>query len=490
MLKFNNDNIFTGYLKQLLASFNLPSYRVYSRSNYRYKEKYGVESPEIIKSIIDVDKKDITWPRHLRHIPYIKDNEIQEYVYATKESGNSTVDASYWKTISTYYYNKKRLNYTKNLKIKNNIYDSYTHEYLGEYLRFLRDYEDIDLMPLYNCFTNNLCSNLYIEQTFGKNDENKIIFNSSDRKYKIFVLPVKLFKNYTIAIDCANNVEICCGIYGKYLNTENSDEFSSIIIDTYSKIGCTKFNQPFLYTKLNNLNEYLTTENLIELAANESSLKMFIKVPENTKSSIVVLEGNYIGWNDKLVKNTNKALEITKNRSVTNLEDFDEIFHRASGGIISNEKFIRTRTFTPITELQLLKANTGESYPFADRLIEYLSMNAITGIDDVSDNISRTQEVVAKNTNYLISDTLENGKQSGIWDERIRPVVYNKLQNLKSEEDAKQLIKNDRNILNANHDLLGYIDKDIEKIYSYTNGKDSVTISNIDIYPDIYKDQK
>ena len=192
--------------------------------------------------------------------------------------------------------------FTKNLIIKNGIYDSYTHEYFGNYLRFQRDFNGIDLMPLYNCFSNRICNNLYIN-VVGANDGNRKLpefcFDSRDDHYKIYMIPIKFFQKYTIAIDSDLPIEMCCGLYGKYQNTD--EKLIPLYRDTYFKTNGTIFAQPFIYDKIFNLTPEYIENSAIELATKEGDLKLFIKIPFLNTSSITILEGDYTGYNDSLL---------------------------------------------------------------------------------------------------------------------------------------------------------------------------------------------
>ena len=156
MLQFNNNHIFTGYLKQFLASFNLPTCRVYTAEFEKYFSEHGVEDPRVIESsapiVISADKV-----RPAVGITYLKGGTAQQYFLDTTGSN----DTKYWKTNKTIHYNGNKIfGLTKTLKNPTTLYDYQTHEYLGDYLRFLRDFENINLMSMYNCFSNKLCNNI------------------------------------------------------------------------------------------------------------------------------------------------------------------------------------------------------------------------------------------------------------------------------------------------------------------------------------------
>ena len=470
MEKFNNTSLFTGYLKQLLNSFNLPKYRVYTRENLKYYKENGVESPEIIESIladkwVDSSNKD-SYNKDTRYINYIKNNKIQRYV-----------NGKWLDTPWHYHYNKKELNQTKNLVVKNNTYDSYTHEYLGEYLRFQRDYNNLDLMPLYNCFSNVICQHLdFSDREYGGLNSFKISTDLS-YNYKIYMLPVKLFKSYTIAIDCSSPIEICCGFYTKYQDTR--EKLKRMPMYTYEKINNSLFGQPFIYDNLsyNKLSSIISGDdpaqdpatafisNIAEFAQYEDELKMFIKIPIENNSTITILEGDYSGYNQGILlgKSKDKKWYTAINHFVTNYESVSigekEVISPGLLGANPNSNYkeivlpsINERDFTPYTYLQLLLANTKESYPFADRLVEYLIGNVITENDDIMDNIVRAQKTMEINGWSFNVD--------GTWEPKMRNIAYDYFTSTVNDFNTSGITFIDK------LDCLGYIDKSVEKYYT------------------------
>lgn len=418
MLRFNNNHIITGEIKQLLKSFNLPQVKV--------------------------------WQEGLTIFPgcfYIYENNL--YV------GNE--DASL-KLIGPYIYGQKIQNITKNLIIDNLLYDSYTHRYLGDYLRFYRDTKHIDLMSMYNCFSNELCKNLKIYK------EDEYDFDTKNDKFKIYVVPVKWFKSYTIAIECDTQIEIMAGLYdsNKLINPfSNVDDFS-LYDATYFKTSGLQFSKPFLYTKLHDV--ALTKRLYIQ----EPNLKLFIKVPASSKSSITVLEGDYINNNqlhfvaDSGFSVRKHAVEVCNYESRTVNEEGQPTF--VYKGAATKRDYL--------SRLQLLDFNSTISYPFADRLIEYLFGNVITPEDEVVKNVERLQKrLVQRFSEYVLDkdglpvlDSQGNKihkyigmkniiSSPSVWTTNLRNVCYDVM--LKSNIDKKRG--------SNKFDLIGYVDKDTEQ---------------------------
>ena len=511
MFKFNNTHIFTGYLKQLLSSFNLPTCKVYTKEFSDYLEKYGKEDPRVLESFNTVEDLPSC------HVGYLKNDDLYSYTLTTKDnaSGKTLIrDASgyAWKQHSDYFYSPEKATHglTRTLSSTGIQYDNITHEYLGDYLRFIRDYYNVNLMSMYNCFSDKIYNNIYfnfaINPTVKVEKQINTTFNSYDQSYRIYAIPVKLFAEYTIAVDSNEGIEVFCGFYNNALDI--STDAQILAAKTYSKINKTIFNQPILYKKLNVDNWPLTdvfdideTTGITSLKQNqldgytrwdianrEQDLKLFIKVPTSCSSSIVILEGDYRAYNNIKYSPENKVWSYKQNYSALNFGDKVDLNDYA---------------FKPISKLQLLAFNTGESYPFADRLVEYLSTSAITPMCEIPDNIKRAQKVMNDNGYYF--------RVSGLWENKMQNILYDYLTQSGPIKVAKD--KNKKSILVDNrtgihpraghttrstlYDVLGYVDKDTEKWYSSwqietKNGKDVATvknnIQNVDIYNGLYDD--
>ena len=498
MFNFNNNHIFTGYLKQLLATVNIPTYKIYTTDFTKYLNQTGQEDPRVVESFGTLGVN-----RPIANVNYLKNGEICTLRY---DFENRT---AIWKPIKRFHYDSDIwvAGATRKLKSLGPRYDTHTHEYLGDFLRFIRDYYNVDLMSLYNCFSNKIYSNIdFSLQLNTGEDSNKktVTFDSTDPNFRIYAFPVKLFSKYTIALDSDKGLELFCGFYRNVL--EGTSRCVDLFNKTYQKIDKAMFNQPFVYDKLSSdwwtldreLSLLVKSEgkdpiHLIEdpdsisrcdLINREQDLKLFIKIPVNCKSTITVLEGDYTSYNDcsytpKIENGRLTKWNYNTNRSIINFD---------------NKKDLNAFGFKPISKVQLLAFNTGESYPFADRLIEYLSGSAITPVDNIADNIKRVQKVMSQNNYHF--------RTEGIWENQIQKIAYDYMMNAGPIEYNPETGKlNDRRLglhPRAGHskksqlyDILGFIDRDIEKYYAnwkIENERATIrnNIHNIDIYNGLY----
>lgn len=421
MIKFESDNIIVGFIKNLLMTFKLPTPKLYTYND----DKYAVDGQL-----------------------YIKDDYICQY-----KNG---------KFINLFRFDINNIpeNYYKTLKFTSINYDTHTHEYLGEYLRFIRDYKGLNLMSLYNCYSNNFPKQvaIKIENESGQDsditqDDYTLYVDPKDTNYKVIMLPIKVNQKYTIAVDCPTKYQIFSGFYGRSFSVLEKGFWRSTLVT----VGSSRFSRPFIYDKVSY--ENLSNNNMYDMAVNkEEDLKLFIKLPATNNSSIVILEGDYTDNNDWVYETSDNGKETNifkalYNYSVLNFEPDFEDYEEENKNIpeVKYDDLI-------ISNLQLLKLNTNYSYPFSDRLIEYLTDNVINPIDTISDNIKRLQ--------WLLLDKYLDGKKStgissigntyGLWDDKYVAILYK----LAVEEG----------LINEKSDLLGYVDKDIEaKIGKYVN---------------------
>lgn len=354
--RFNETNIATGLIKELLKEFNLPMYTVYTEGKPIYPGKL-----------------------------YIKNSTI--YI------GEGSGDSAELVPVNDYIYNQKQINMTKNLVINSSVYDSYTHTYLGNYLRFMRDYNRLNLMPLYNCFNTETLSG--VNQFISLSSGNTFEINTYNTSNTYYLIPIKFNEQYTIAIDSPVTYELACMIHTPSGLTDLSKE---LMADTYKKIPGSQFSSPYLFSTDFDATKYWSFEN---------NLRLLIKLPAiASNSTITVLEGNYT------------ASARCQNSIVSSFAIDD----KNGFGIYP-------------TRLSLLDMNDGVSYPFADRLLEYLSNNAIVPQEKITDNIGRLQRAVYNNSRF-------KGAYD-IWDPQLRISLFNRLSDKTNKKNFYNIYRED-----------------------------------------------
>ena len=309
-----------------------------------------------------------------------------------------------------YYYPK----FSKRYVPKSAYYDTDTHIWLGEYLRIYRDIYGVNLMPYYNMFAEDWLSSCFID---AEDNEIKTYSKSS---VKLTRIPIKFNKTYTIAIDSPSTIMLAPAFFMKdYLltikdvnsgATKNltSTFISSRLTDNFSdikKYPNLSFSHPITY-RVDCID--------FEYAQYQRDLYLLIQLPYECTSSIVVLEGDYTDFNN--------AEQII---------NYEEIDNKISSNNLNS---------TLKSELSLLQLNTGASYPYTDRLIEYLLNNVIDSEENISGNIQNTQLSVP----YL----RQSKYFSGAWNDYTRAKIYKYVMESKK---VKHL------------DINGFVDKDTEK---------------------------
>ena len=391
MHSFNEFTLVTSYIKQLLSSYNLPKLDAVDVGSYVIKDVRYIYKKSIVKAS---NSGVFTGTGDIKLVP-----------------------------VSHYFPGKRIINVTDTYKQDCLEYDYKVHEYLGKYLRFMRDYFKLDLMSMYNCFSNRSVPVLFTE----RGGEVSLSSGTSD-KYKVYAVPVKFGKVYTIGIESATPIEFRCGYFeNRLIEKEDFGHDSSstdILQSTYQRRGTSSLHRPFVYTRLANLlsNSDVNDSNKSFYHSHEKNLKLFIKVPIELDAPIVVLEGDYSNTMSPV------AASISEFKSAASSYSFTE-----------DGKF----KYPNFYNLQLLHLPQSESAPFADRLVEFLTGNVITHLDEIPENIKRVQQLLEK-----VVRNYNAAGHYGEWD----PYMLRALQTFAC----------DRNLYVDNFDITGYVDKDLE----------------------------
>ena len=219
-----------------------------------------------------------------------------------------------------------------------------------------------------------------------------------------------------------------CGFYGNkgYISPTQTSAVKIKTENKYVSLKYTSFRDGFTYT---------TPKPEKSTYPYTRFFRMFIQLPLNIESSIVVLEGDYTTKNTAYGTYTYNEEE---KQLTIDISDFPT-------------KVKQNQTL--LSDLSLTQIAGTVSYAFSDRLIEYLTYNVITSEETITQNILRVQQYASSLINAKLNHTEPFNMSLStpdVWDTKLQTYLFN-------------LAKESKYIQNK-LDLTGYVDKDVEQV--------------------------
>lgn len=376
--KFYDNTIITKFIKQLVAKTNVPFISTWKPGDFAIRGMFYLTRDAIWKCQHTGYPKGIDDICPLQHI-------------STRVGTYTTDELRFFVRVSPYVFGEEYFGITGNYQSKILGYDATTHFYLGQYLRMMRDIFDLDMMPFYNCFANELIADVNFDEAGNVYSE-----NTSTSIYKVLSVPVRFGKTYMISIDSDVPVEMVCAIYGskgiikELTNNLNSIKNESDIgpedspkHNTYKKYLRMQFQQPVfyntiswhqLYSQFQLENGHVINNSAYDqrLGQFEKYLRLLIKIPKNNKSSVVVIEGDYpvinnlpeppntsnITWSNKYLNSTTINSKTVKGNWIRPevIQNFNNDFYQLNTYPPKKSYKVKYR----LTDNNLMKCFSGE----------------------------------------------------------------------------------------------------------------------------------
>ena len=221
MVEFNKVSNESYFIKNLLYSTYLPLLRTVRENDYIIKGRMYIYKCNIIKctssGYIPIKNANYNMDEYPKQLLRKSDDEkvIEGQVYYNRINGNLSPiigikgdtrcpralgwleeNIADFDILGEYHFGEMNGKFCSNFLSSSEGYDYKTHEKLGHYLRSLRDMYELNLMPLYNCFSNQPLRNIHI-------GDNKVEVTNKEYYTKVFKVPIRFNTDYTI---CMENV--------------------------------------------------------------------------------------------------------------------------------------------------------------------------------------------------------------------------------------------------------------------------------------------